>query len=53
MYRHKAGLPPSRVPAPPAWQGRDTCWSVHTPVRYYLSAFGKLEEPGELSMMNE
>ncbi|EFN53799.1 hypothetical protein CHLNCDRAFT_136485 [Chlorella variabilis] len=34
-------------------KGRDTCWSVHTPVRYYLSAFGKLEEPGELSMMNE
>ncbi|KAI3425307.1 hypothetical protein D9Q98_009072 [Chlorella vulgaris] len=34
-------------------KGVDTCWPVRSPIRYYLSAYGKLEEPGELGMMNE
>ncbi|KAL4420347.1 hypothetical protein ABPG77_006154 [Micractinium sp. CCAP 211/92] len=34
-------------------KGKDTCWAVRTPIRYYLSAYGKVEEPGELGMMNE
>lgn len=34
-------------------KGKDTCWAVHTPIRYYLSAYGKLDEPGEAAMLNE
>ena len=33
-------------------QGKDTCWAVKTPVRYYVSAYGQLTG-GELAMMNE
>jgi len=31
----------------------DTCWSVKTPMRYYLDSYGKVPRPGEESMMAE
>ena len=35
--------PPAAAPLPPSTrQGKDTCWPVRTPVRYYLSAYGKV-----------
>ncbi|PSC75212.1 Cathepsin Z isoform A [Micractinium conductrix] len=34
-------------------KGKDTCWPVRTPIRYYVSAYGKVEAPGEAAMMNE
>jgi hypothetical protein len=38
------------------WQDKDTCWPVHTPIRYYVEAYGQVGKPGpdaELEMMNE
>ncbi len=34
-------------------QGKDTCWAVKTPIKYFLSSYGHLKEPGDLAMMNE
>ncbi|KAK2076052.1 hypothetical protein QBZ16_001388 [Prototheca wickerhamii] len=34
-------------------KGKDTCWPVKTPIRYYVESFGRIGEPGELPMMNE
>lgn len=31
----------------------DTCWPVHTPIRYYLDSYGHISEKGEEPMMNE
>lgn len=31
----------------------DTCWPVRSPIRYYLSAYGKVEAPGQEAMMSE
>lgn len=43
--------PPSLcVPRP---QGQDACWAVRSPIRYFLSSYGKLDDPSELGMMNE
>lgn len=49
---------PARTTAPTptlpvTLQDKDTCWPVHTPIRYYLSAYGKLDAPGPEPMMNE
>lgn len=33
--------------------GKDVCWGIHTPILYYVSEFGRVEEPGELAMLNE
>ena len=43
--------PPHRTP--PRVQDVDTCWAVHTPIRYYLSSYGTVEAPGEAAMMSE
>ena len=56
LWAAAAALPPTRLPPTPAaerlppplplscpWpQGEDTCWPVRTPIRYYLSAYGKV-----------
>lgn len=34
-------------------QGEDTCWPVHTPIRYYVDAYGQIDEKGPELMMNE
>jgi hypothetical protein len=37
-------------------QGKDTCWPVHSPIKYFIQSYGQITErgeEGELVMMNE
>lgn len=37
---------PPRALALACLQGKDTCWAVKTPIRYYLSAYGNVRQEG-------
>lgn len=34
-------------------KGKDTCWPVKTPLRYYVESYGQITDKGEAPMMNE
>ncbi|KAL6776791.1 hypothetical protein ACKKBF_B30930 [Auxenochlorella protothecoides x Auxenochlorella symbiontica] len=34
-------------------KGKDTCWAVKTPIRYYVESYGQITEKGEAPIMNE